>query len=354
MADKSRIEWTDATWGPIRARVLAPDGITILKTGYHCEAVSPGCANCYAATMNMRMLPYMGTGLDYKPGYLGTPLPDDICAKLGYPPGSLLELYLDLAALEQPLRWRRGRRVFLTSMTDVFARFVPDEWLDQIFAVMALAPQHTFQVLTKRADRMRAYLQVRDGMGNAAICKAINDIPAGMGNRHGALSMPLPNVWLGVSVEDQTRADERIPLLLDTPAAVRWISAEPLLGPVDLTRLTEDKWSAFDDGWDEGVVGSPTLDWVVCGGESGAKARPMHPDWARSLRDQCAGAGVPFFFKQWGEWTDEDNVPDAASRYAEDLKAGRTYRSLGQSMRRVGKHAAGRTLDGRTHDEYPR
>lgn len=198
----------------------------------------------------------------------------------------------------------RRRRIFVCAHGDLFHEGVPDEWIDRAFAVMALAPQHTFQVLTKRAERMREYLSARNGMGNAALCAAINNIPYGLGVWHGALEMPLPNVWLGVSAEDQTRTDERIPHLLATPAAVRFVSLEPLLGEIDLRRVSVRRYGLLDaltpGYFTDGRPPRLGLDWVIAGGESGPSARPMHPDWVRSLRDQCTAAAVPFFFKQWG------------------------------------------------------
>lgn len=190
--------------------------------------------------------------------------------------------------LDQPLRWREPRRIFVCAHGDLFAEGVPDEWIDRVFAVMALAPQHTFQVLTKRAARMRDYCVAR----SAAIT-----------TRHYlGFRLPLNNVWLGVSVEDQARADERIPLLLDTPAAKRFISAEPLLGPLDLTTIDLPDGDTYIEplAGTEGEEGEqwPRLDWVIVGGESGPGARPMHLDWARSLRDQCVAAGTAFFMKQ--------------------------------------------------------
>jgi protein gp37 len=291
MADNTKIEWTDATYNPI--------------TG--CSVVSPGCTNCYA----MRLA---GTRLQHHPTRAGLTVP----SKAG--PVWNGEVRFNESMLDQPLRWKRGRKIFVCAHGDLFHENVPDEWIDRVFGVMALAPQHIFQVLTKRPARMRQYLNARDGMGNADLCRAINKIPYGMGNRHGALSMPLPNVWLGVSVEDQKRADERIPDLLATPAARRFISAEPLLGPVDLTSIDVDRDRGWEDPlnaleiftveqaraeWGEDCVltrDRPRIDWVIAGGESGPVSRPSHPDWFRSLRDQCAAAGVPFFFKQWGDW----------------------------------------------------
>jgi protein gp37 len=228
----------------------------------------------------------------------------------------------DARTFEQPLRWKRSRRIFVNSMSDLFHEAVSDAVIDRVFAIMAACPQHTFQILTKRADRMRDYMQ------RARISRAIEH------------AVPLPNVWLGVSVEDQATADERIPLLLGTPAAVRWISAEPLLGHIDLTDLNPGGAQSLDAL--RGVSTDPdyafwrTLDWVVAGGESGPQARPVVPNWIRSLRDQCNRNGVPFLFKQWGEY-----------RPTGEIRGG------SQVLQRVGKRAAGRELDGRTHQEFP-
>ncbi len=295
---------------------------------------SPGCTNCYA----MRLA---GTRLAHHESRAG--LTRD--TKAG--PVWTGEVRFNEQWIDQPLRWRRPRMIFVCAHGDLFHESVPDEWIDRVFAVMALAPQHTFQVLTKRSKRMREYLTEmgehymgrRDGYmdrwGGPAAELSGSPCAAGVVEDCG---WPLPNVWLGVSVEDQARADERIPDLLATPAAVRWISAEPLLGPVDLTWVAEpddEKDGVIDallgcnwiDGMgrgaayrptrpghegrvmtryicssDEDILASRRIDWVVVGGESGLGSRPMHPDWARSLRDQCAEAAVPFFFKQWGEF----------------------------------------------------
>lgn len=307
MSDKSRIEWTERTWSPI--------------TG--CTKVSQGCKNCYAERQ--------WAWLQHLPAYAGRRFTDVAC----HP-----------ERLDQPLRREKPRRIFVNSMSDLFHPDVPDEFIDQVFAVMALAKQHVFQVLTKRPERMRDYLCARNGLGNPEICSAINSIPYGLGNRHGALSMPLPNVWLGVSIEDQITAEERIPLLLQTPAAVRWVSAEPLLGPVRLDRIMraspDGDWTYCDNALDGfratkcGGMHGPRVDWVVAGGESGPHARPMQIEWARSLRDQCVVAGVPYFFKQWGEFHPTTEYRD-----------GKVF------MNRIGKKAAGRLLDGRTWDQYP-
>ncbi|YBW39306.1 phage Gp37/Gp68 family protein [Nitrobacter sp. TKz-YC01] len=287
-------------------------------------------------------------------------------------------------------------------MSDLFHESVPDEWIDKVFAVMALTPQHTYQCLTKRSARMRRYID--DALGRV-IAGTNGDWPG----------WPLPNVWLGVSTERQKEADERIPDLLATPAAVRFISAEPLLGPIDLERVgtldgiraampevieREERGKAKTGagsicGAQIDAVGSsgssitffqtpdhmggftaasprqwPRLDWVIVGGESGPGARPMHPDWARSLRDQCAAAGVPFFFKQWGEWEpateDRGHADGSMDRsgarwvHLDGLMNGPSWHRADHrsdtspfAMMRVGKKAAGRLLDGVEHNAMP-
>ena len=279
MADDTLIEWADATWNPI--------------TG--CSVVSPGCANCYA----MRLA---GGRLKAAPSRAGLTLP----SRAG--PVWTGEVRFNRHWLDQPLRWRRPRRIFVCAHGDLFHEHVPNDWIDQVFAVMALAPQHQFLVQTKRAERVRDYLKLRspvDGSLSGRIIDAAADMlpSSDIRNLHWDFPQwPLPNVWAGVSVEDQCRADERIPLLLETPAAVRWISAEPLLA-----RLTLDRWIAGPAlRKEEGAPSAPGLDWVVAGGESGRGARPMHPAWPRLLRDECAKAGVAFFFKQMNK---KDPIP---------------------------------------------
>lgn len=285
--DRTKIEWADSSWNPIRARNRDTG-----KIGWFCTHVSPGCGDstgggCYAETINHRL----GTGIDYRAQDLAK-----------------VEIFLDEKMLTQPLRWRRPRRIFVGSMTDLFGEFVPDAMIDCIFAVMALCPQHTFLLLTKRAGRMRGYCaepQTPKGITAAAFAQA-RDLPARRGDdattanwefSPARIKWPLPNVWVGVSVEDQRRADERIPELLATPAAVRWISAEPLLGPVEIDQLCDGTLDGLTGNWAYGPD-RQRLDWVVCGSESGAGARACDLEWVRSLRDQCISAGVPFFWKQ--------------------------------------------------------
>lgn len=311
----TKIEWTEATWNPIVG----------------CSVATPGCTNCYAMRMahrlgrNPKTPHYAGLTQDSRGGPVWT-------GKLTLAPDHVIEA---------PLHRRKPTTYFVNSMGDLFHEDVPDDWIDRVFAVMARCPLHRFQVLTKRADRMRAYMQS---------CQ--------YGADDSGRLWPLPNVWLGVSVEDQARADLRIPDLLATPAAVRFVSAEPMLGPVDLTEATRR------------FLRHPSylnmsLHWVICGGESGPGARPMHPAWARSLRDQCQAAGVAFFFKQWGEWGPEQTSPlspaqtGALVRLKENgtghivYAAGHGPEMPATLLSRLGKSRAGRLLDGREWNEMP-
>lgn len=305
MSAVTKIEWTDATWSPV--------------TG--CTKISEGCTHCYIArTPPFRMA---GRRFQHPEG------PDRIGATTG--------VQLHPERLGVPRSWRKPRRIFVCSLADLFHAAVPELHIAKVFAAMHLAPQHTFQVLTKRSGRMRSLLSSHDFRLAVEACartQAPRATPPGT-----PLPWPLPNVWVGVSAETQRWADIRVPDLLDTPAAVRWVSAEPLLGPLDLD--TAD-WDATSDGG---------IDWVVAGGESGPGARPMHPDWARGLRDQCAEAGVAFLFKQWGEFapTGRSKGVIPGEIHVGELDAD----GMRQDMRRVGKKAAGRVLDGRTHDDYP-
>lgn len=276
MADKSGITWTNATWGPV--------------TG--CTKISPACKHCYAERDWAR--------LTHLPAYTGRKFTDVAC----HPD-----------RLNQPLRWKRPRMIFVNSMSDLFHEEVPDEFIDRVFAVMALAKQHTFQVLTKRPERMLDYL-TRLGKSAKRLDTAAHTVGYTLEFQGKYLvSWPIPNVWLGVSVESQETANERIPLLLQTPAAVRFVSAEPLLDHVTLQQACEKfrylspspcnehhPHSGGDRSGIECCGMVRNLDWVIVGGESGPKARLMHPNWARDLRDECRRAGVPFFFKQTGLW----------------------------------------------------
>ena len=290
----TKIEWvrnSDGTagesWNPIRARRKS-DG----KVGWFCTKVSTGCTHCYSERMNNRM----GTALPYTAASL-----DEI------------EVFLDRKVLQKPLHWtRKARTVFVCSMTDLFHEVVPIHVISQIFELMSQARQHTFQVLTKRPERaLEFYLWAKKIDGWA---------------------FGYPNVWLGTSVENQAAADERIPWLLQTPAAVRFVSCEPLLGAVDLSQPYVDYLEGWDVeavhvcGGDERVCHrrcpeaqqyqTERLDWVICGGESGPGARPMKLDWARSLVQQCKSAGVPVFVKQMGTVWPKNQYLQGKSLYA--------------------------------------
>jgi protein gp37 len=287
MSDKTNISWTDATWNPLRAK----DQLTG-RTGWHCERVSPGCGKgygddqqggCYSEQMNKGFF-QLGTTLSY------TRQSRD-----------KVEIFLDEKALLQPLRWKKPRMIFVCSMTDLFGEFHSDEWINQIFDVMYKAKHHTFQILTKRPERLYDYVSRSAFLTNA----------------------PFENLWLGVSAENQKYADERIPLLLQTPATVRFISAEPLLSEIRLLGylMSGANPARCACGHGHGFTRCPNtggvaqtchrcncrlftrvngIHQVIVGGESGSHFRPLNLDHARSLRDQCQAAGVSFFFKQVG------------------------------------------------------
>lgn len=331
MSQNSTIEWTDATWSPLRVKVRTDaaaiaesKGYTSLiqigakmagRVGQHCEHVSDGCKLCYSGTWQARCLKSGGTGL-----------PFDRRSR------DLVEPFVDEKTLLQPLKWPEPQKIFVENQSDLFGEWYTDEQIDRVFAVMAVASHHTFQVLTKRPERMLEYISTTR-----------------MLNVDGSLAEPqiLPNVHLGVSVENQATADERIPLLLRTPAAVRFVSYEPALGPVDFTRINYTKylrarlveavrWSAeknglnadaegakaaasvtdkvpererpnmnaltgeWFDGWDAGIENVRKLDWIIIGGESGSGARPFDIQWARDTVEQCSASGVACFVKQLG------------------------------------------------------
>lgn len=265
--------------------------------------------------------------------------------------------------LGQPWHWVKPRRISVSSKFDLFHESVPFEYVAAVFWVMSVTTRHTYQVLTKRPARMLEFFRwVSNGedgsesdpddwissvaMRNPAI-KALGWTPAT--SRRGGYDCcgplwPYQNVWLGVSVENQAAAAERIPLLLQCPSAVRWLSCEPLLGHVDLCETLGMWWNQRLASWE--VTGSRPIDWVVAGGESGPGARPTHPDWTRSLRDQCAAAGVPFLFKQWGEWAPYGRSTTDDSAHVQSYSAD-------MPMQRFGKKLAGRLLDGVEHNAYP-
>lgn len=267
--DKSKIEWTDATWNPVVG----------------CTPVSPGCLNCYAATMSRR-LEAMG-----QQRYVGLTVKRDNRAVFNGKVRTVFDV------IDQPLRWKRPRMIFVNSMSDLFHESVPFSFIDEVFAVMHVADWHTFQVLTKRPERAAKYLNERQ-------------------------RPPLPNVWIGTSAEDQPRLDERVPHLLECPAAVRFLSCEPLLGPLDLSAFFGGKYVALpgdriEDGYNFGIQ------WVIVGGESGPHARPCDVAWVRSIVEQCTAAHVRVFVKQLGAYVHCRN--DHVSRWLDELGMGLDY-----------------------------
>jgi len=301
----SKIEWTEITWNP--------------TTG--CDRISPGCDNCYAMTMAKR-LKAMGS-----PKYQNDGDPRTR-------PGFGVSMHPD-SVLEPILKWPRTSRIaFLDSMSDVFHARVSAEFLGRIFATMALTPQHTYQVLTKRPKRMRDLLTDRRVQG--AMQDALLDIQSHGPSlpdwairlllaRTAQCPWPLPNVWLGTAIKSDEYC-RRADALRHTPAAVRFLSLEPLLGPLPSLDLTG-------------------LDGVIVGGESGHRARPMSPEWVRVIRDRCHDNGIAFHFRQWGEW-----APAKGHRCSDFEQFGT---DPANTVRKVGKKAAGRLLDGRTWDELP-
>ena len=305
MSDKSKISWTESTWNPVVG----------------CTKVSPGCDNCYAERMANRLAMMKTRGLANqkmldKYGSVVNWFAEDTMRARGWNG----KTFCDEKALEKPLHWKNPRKIFVSSMGDLFHESVPFEYLNKMFAVMAMCPQQTFQVLTKRPERMR-------------------EISKKWWSREGWASYK--NLWFGITAENQEWWNKRKEVFFSIPAAVHFVSNEPMLSAI---RYTDDELRQ--------------LSWIIVGGESGPGARPMHPDWARGVRDQCEAAGVPFFFKQWGK-----HLPESQYESMDE----NTWRSIdGDGIEpelcglgnlktwRVGKKKSGRLLDGREHSEYPK
>ncbi|ESS41354.1 phage protein Gp37/Gp68 [Burkholderia cenocepacia] len=323
MSENSKIEWTDHTFNPFIG----------------CTKVSPGCDHCYAEHMMDTRLHKVVWG----------------------PHGERVRT--SAATWRQPLRWNarhaeffaahgRRQRVFCASLADVFDNAVDPAWRRDLFELIARTPNLDWLLLTKRIGNARDMLN-----------EVVDELSCGLNTWD---ELPWPTVWLGATIVNQAEADRDIPKLLAMPARVRFLSMEPLLGPVDLTSIP---WGGLRvsalQGWSSPEHG---LHWVIVGGESGPGARPMHPDWARDLRDQCAAAGVPFLFKQWGEWAPGENCggpPTRTERVADWFGDEWSFSTMtpGEhdglsyddepTVYRVGKKTAGRHLDGRTYDEFP-
>lgn len=335
MGQKTGISWTDATWNPV--------------TG--CTPVSAGCENCYAARWAKRVMGDFGIKFSLNTGN-----------ETG--PRKFSEVMVHPDRLDIPLRWRKPRRIFVCSMGDLFHHDVPDKYIARVFQSMHQCQQHIFQVLTKRPERMREWINRCGNGGGLGWITHDNTPPARAYDGTGIIigssgHWPLANVWLGVTAENQAAADERIPLLLQTPAAVRFVSVEPMLGAINIQRSLgrEYRRPSMTGSWFSAVPGSSEvrlIDWVICGGETGPGARPVHLDWVRSLRDQCQAARVPFHFKQWGEYCAPSQMPEATYR-AWDCHHGteNCWDRDRSDQWRVGKRAAGRMLDGREWMEFP-
>lgn len=285
----SKIEWTGKTWNPV--------------TG--CTKISAGCKHCYAETMAKRLQAMGAKG--YENGFELTVQGQD--------------------AFDKPLRCKKPTTYFVCSMSDLFHESVSFSTIDRVIEIIEQCPQHTFQILTKRAARMSEYFNT----------------PFLMLGRFGKKKTAPKNVWLGVTCENQETANERIPHLLSIDASVRFLSIEPMLGEIDIfSKVTGDLLIESPLKYN----GGSHIDWIIVGGESGHKARPMNPEWARSIRDQCAKAHHPvdFFFKQWGEWKQNIGVPSLNKMTFDN----------GVQMMKVGKKQAGRLLDGVLHDAMPK
>ena len=317
---KTTISWTDVTWNPVRG----------------CRRVSPGCEHCYAEQTAGR---FCGPGQAYE-GLATRKLKvisDDEQRTVARWTGKVRFVAKHLG---DPLRWRTPRRVFVNSMSDLFYEDLTNEQIAAVFGVMAAAPQHTFQVLTKRPQRMREWFAwIGGGEPEVDLVRLhAQDVVGVLHPRLGrnAASWPLPNVWLGVSVEDQQRADERIPELLATPAAVRFLSCEPLLEEVSLL-----------------AVGSPGIDWVIAGCENSIGARPAQARWFRTLRDDCAASGVPFFLKQMvSPWKEFHSDPTYWARH-EDITIRRNVVEGPGSARKPRGVIELPYLDGVRHAAFP-
>ncbi|RAI34789.1 hypothetical protein CH340_07980 [Rhodoplanes serenus] len=344
MARTSKIEWTDRSdWNPIRG----------------CTRVSEGCRHCYAERM---------AGRFSKPGMWGHGIAERTPAGARWTG----RVAMQWDRLDLPMRWRKPAMIFASSTADWFHESLTIDEIATLYAMAVSATVergHTIQILTKRAARMRELLN-SDEFWRLVAHRRCDWAWSAF---HYDAASPPTRIWLGISAEDQQRADERIPHLLATPAAVRFVSCEPLLGPIQFDPLwlraspstvaASGRLPSDAPGWTR--IGMNALDWVICGGESGPHARPMHPQWARGLRDQCAAAGVPFFFKQWGAWGNgSDFAADAMAVTSDGRVVEPTSDSLAAAdraapignatmMHCVGKARAGRLLDGREHNEMP-
>lgn len=320
MAQVTNISWADATWNVL--------------TG--CTICSPGCQRCYA----MRLA---GTRLKHHPSREGLTIP----GKNG--PVWTGEVRFNRQWLYQPIHWKTPTAIFVCAHSDLFHEDVPDEWIDEIFAVMARCPKHLFMVLTKRIKRAREYVISRSATAGLIDRRIADYIVAGQGE--GWPKWPLPNLWLGTSVEDQPHADLRMPDLLATPAALHWVSVEPMLGPIQMRPGWLPRPGLFSGRNNLG------LQLVIAGGESQAGARWLPSETARSIRDQVVPSGAVFHFKQWGAWLPADQVTTGEQRAAIERAHKRKWLAgVGPgevSAYQVGPGLAGHLLDGVAYRDMP-
>lgn len=297
----TKIEWAEETWNPIVG----------------CSKVSPGCDNCYAEGMANRLA--------------GIPQATNKYSNVIWDGKWSGTTSFDESALEKPFQWKKPRTIFVSSMGDLFHSTISFKSISKVFSVTQKCPQHTFLILTKRPATMWRYFQ------------------------HVGITHPYLNVWLGVTAENQEQADKRIPILLSIPAAKRFVSIEPMLGPISFRWAKWKELNREQGGITNELDGLRMLDWVICGGESGPGARPMHPYWARLIRDQCIITNVPFMFKQWGEWAFIHYIDGKKSFI--NLTPNKNKEVILHdpmiNMRRVGKKKAGRELDGKIWNQKP-
>jgi protein gp37 len=331
MTQNTKIEWCDHTFNPWEG----------------CQKAGPGCDHCYAETRNARFAG--GTAINWGPG---APRRRTSASNWALP------IRWNAQAAAFMAQHGRRQRVFCASLADVFDNAVAPQWRADLFALIASTPNLDWLLLTKRIGNVQGML-AELAHGNDPELSLLD-------------MMPLPNVWIGATIVNQEEADRDIPKLLAVPARVRFLSMEPLLGPVTLREVHSDMCEIDALTGDHGVLrplrgrSEAKVHWVICGGESGTGARPMHPDWARGLRDQCKAAGVPFLFKQWGEWAPGENVELQRGTVAtakwfnaewsfheEDLATTDGHIDDEQDLYRIGKKAAGRLLDGREWNGFP-
>ncbi len=292
----SEIEWTDKTWNPV--------------TG--CSKISEGCQNCYAERMSKRL-----------------------AGRCGYQKENPFSITFHPDRLTEPGKWKSTKKIFVCSMGDLFHEDVDYEYILSVFGRMNAYSHHTFQILTKRPERLLEF------------CATYGLLPdPELGGMTGSGEIIPRNVWIGITAENQEQADKRIPILLQIPTTVKFVSIEPMLSAVNIEKY---------------LVSEPKINWVICGGETGPGARPMHPGWVAELHDQCINAEVPFFFKQWGAWcprsngyTHDDKVPRI--RLSWNGKNDQTDpESDGDAawVNMVGKKRAGNLLDGKLYQKFP-